>query len=200
MARRKMYLGLIAAVVVGSCWVGSAMSQPARRPGGDRAGADRAGGDRRGRDRGSRDPEEMRRRMEEWRQRGRDRMREQLGATEDEWKVLQPLIEKVQTVQRESRGSRFGGFFGGRGRGRGGERRAEGDADPDRPEVEKKTEALRSLLEDKASQAGAIKAALDALRKARLKAAQDLAMARKELQQVVSVRQEAQLVMMSILD
>ena len=139
----------------------------------------------------------MRRRFEDFRKRMSDRMREQLGASEEEWKVLQPRIEKVQTLQRQGRGG-----FGGRGRGRrpGGDRRAEGDAQRDRPDVEKKSEALRNLLEDKASQAGAIKAALGALRKARVKAAQELATARKALREVVTVRQEAQLVLMGTLE
>jgi len=52
-------------------------------------------------------PEEFRARMEE-------RVKTSLKVTDDEWKVLQPLIEKVQTAQRESFGNRFGGF-GGRG-------------------------------------------------------------------------------------
>ena len=42
-------------------------------------------------------PEEFRARME-------DRLKTALKVTDDEWKVLQPLIEKVQTAQRESFG------------------------------------------------------------------------------------------------
>lgn len=184
MLRRRMLWALVAAAVAGSWWVGSAISQP---------------GGRRGRDRRW-NPEDMRRRMEEFRRRGQERMREQLGASEEEWKVLLPLIEKVQQLQQQQQqggGTRFGDPFGRRGR-RPGDRRSDED-EAKRPEVEKKTEALRSLLEDEVSGAGAIKAALDALRKARLQAEQELAKARKELQQVVTVRQEAQLVLMGIL-
>ena len=130
-------------------------------------------------------------------------MREGLGASEAEWKVLQPRIEKVQSLQRQSRGG-----FRGRGgmssrRGRGGDdRRTRPEGAPQRvqSEIEKKTQALRSLLEDKASGAQAIKAALGALRTAREKNAKELALARKQLQEVCSMRQEAQFVMMNILE
>src|SRR5437762_6836879 len=52
----------------------------------------------------------------QFRQRAMDRIKEQLGATDDEWKVIQPKVEKVMTAHRESRGGfGFGGFGGGRG-------------------------------------------------------------------------------------
>jgi hypothetical protein len=103
---------------------------------------------------------------------------------------------------RQSRGG-FGGFRGRGGRGGrrpGDDRRPEGTPERQQPEVEKKTEALRNLLEDKTSGAQTIKAALDALRAARQKVAQELAVARKELRQVVTMRQEARLVLTGILD
>ena len=118
-------------------------------------------------------------------------MREQLGATADEWtKVLKPRLDKVQQLQRQMRG----GF---RGRRR---PRAEGAAEAELSDVEKKTEALRKLLDDKASGAAAIKTALGALRKAREKTQKELEAARKKLQGVVTMRQEAQLVLMGVLD
>src|SRR5438874_2102912 len=52
----------------------------------------------------------------QFRQQRLDRIKEQLGASDDEWKVLSPKIEKVMDVQRNT----FGGFGGGRGRGPGG--------------------------------------------------------------------------------
>lgn len=188
MLRRRVMLVLVAAGVVGACWLAEALSQQAgqQRPG-DQA---RQRGDRR-------------QRMEQFRLRRQEQMREQLGATEEEWKVLQPRIEKVQQLQRDSR-SGFGAF-GGRAAGRRARRPGEAqqpEAAPERQqsEVEKKTEALRNLLDDKASGAPAIKAALDALRKARQNAQLELAAARKELRSIVSVRQEAQLVLMGTLE
>ena len=198
MLRRRWVLVLALAAVIGGCWLAEALSQP-RRPGEDRPGGEA----RPGSDRGRGDRGDMRARMEEFRRRMSDRMREQLGASEEEWKVLQPRIEKVQQLQRQGRGG-FGGF-GGRSRGRGGRpgeatRRPEGAPEREQSEVEMKTEALRSLLDDEASGAPAIKAALDALRNARLKAQRDLDAARKELREVVTMRQEARLVLNGILE
>jgi len=169
MWRRTVVTFLTAAVLAGTLWVGLAIAQEPAREG-----------------RGPRDPEQMR-------QQTAERMRESFGATEDEWKVLGPRIEKVQQLMRQSRGSRFG-----RRPGEG--RRAEDAPEREQSEVEKKAEALRSLLDDEASGAEAITAALDALRKAREKAQEDLAAARKELREVVTARQEARLVLMGILD
>ena len=180
--RRRMVLVLVAASVIGACWLTQALSQQTRQEGQTgQARRDRAG------------------RMEQFRQRMQERMREQLGANEQEWKVLQPRIEKIQQLQRDTRG----GFRGrvARGGRRGGEAQPPAAAaEREQSEVQKKTEALRSLLDDEAAGAGAIKAALDALRKAREKAQKDLAVARKELQGVVTVRQEARLVLMNILE
>jgi len=184
MLRRRMLLGLVCLGVVGGCWFVEALAQERQRER-DRPPEARQRGDRQ-------------RRMAEFRRRMEDRMRQQLGATEEEWKVLQPRIEKVQQLQRQIRFG-FRGFdrrMGRRDRGPG----DRGPAEREQSEVEKKTEALRNLLDDEASSAAAIKAALDALRKAREQAEKDLAAARKELREVVTVRQEAQLVLMNILE
>jgi chromosome segregation ATPase len=177
-------LVVVAASVIGGCWLVQALAQQ-ERP------RDQA-----------RQPGDRRARMEEFRRRAQERMREQLGATEEEWKVLQPRIEKVQQLQRQARGGFRGvGARTGRRAQRPGEaQRPEGAPVREQSEVEKKTEALRNLLDDKASGAPAIKAALAALRTARQKAQQELAAARKELRSIVSVRQEAQLVLMGMLE
>ena len=75
-----------------------------RRGGGERPGGERRGG------REGRDPEEMRRRMEEFRKRADERLREQLKASEKEWKIIQPRLEAVRTAQSNTRGGR--GRFG----------------------------------------------------------------------------------------
>jgi len=190
MSRRNVCWALAAALVGAFCWVGTAVSQQTGQPGADR------------RDRRRQTSEEMRKRFEEFQRRGQERMREQLGINEEEWKVLMPRIEKVQQLQQQGRGMRFARPSGRRGRraDRRPERRPEGEAERQLPDVEKKAEALQNLLKDKASGAEAIKAALGALRKAREKAEKDLATARKELRDVVTVRQEAQLVLLGILN
>ena len=188
MLRRRMVFVLVVACVVGGCWLAQALSQqrPAER---QQPGPEARQGDRRAR-------------MEQFRRRAQEQMREGLGATEAEWKVLQPRIEKVQQLQRQARGGfrAFGRRVGRRGRRPGEGQRPEAAQERQQTEVEKKTEALRNLLDDKASGAGAIKAALEALRQAREKAQRDLAAAQKELQGVVTMRQEAQLVLMGTLN
>src|ERR1035437_1666164 len=44
-------------------------------------------------------------------------IKDALGATDEEWKALQPKVEKVQTVQMQNMMGRFGGGRGGRGGG-----------------------------------------------------------------------------------
>src|SRR4051812_341802 len=61
--------------------------------------------------RGNFDPAQARERM-------MTRIKEQLGASDDEWKALQPAVEKVMTAQRDTRGGGGRGGPGGRG-GRG---------------------------------------------------------------------------------
>jgi hypothetical protein len=132
-----------------------------------------------------------------FRQQRLDRIKEQLGSTDDEWKVLSPKIEKVMTVQQAS----FGGFGGGRrgpGGGAGGGAPA-ADAPPPTP-VQKAQGELRTLLENKDAPADDIKAKLAALRDAREKAKADLDAARKELKEVLTQRQEAVLVTNGMLE
>ena len=183
MLRRGMVLMLACAGVIGGLWLAQGLSQQGPR---ERA---RPGAEAR-QPRGRQRTAEAQRRRDE-------RMREQLGATEAEWtKVLKPRLDKVQTLQRQMRG--FGAARGRRRRPAAGA--AEGAARPEQSDVEKKTAALRNLLDDEASGAAAIKAALGALRKAREKTQKELDAARKKLQEVVTVRQEAQLVLTGVLD
>lgn len=194
MSRRRVWLVLLIVASIGACWVGQAVSQTSNDD--DR----------------QRRMEEFRKRMEEYRRQRDNRLRESLGATEAEWKVLQPLIEKVQQQQRQGRGRGMmmmgrGGRGDWRSRGDRGDRgsrgdrtRPEGAPERERSDVEKKSEALRKILESKTAKPKAIAAALAALRKAREKTAQDLAAARKSLREVVTSRQEAQLVLMGVLD
>lgn len=204
MSRTKLWMALAMAGFIGLCWSGQAMAQA---PPADGAG--------RG-DRTRMTPEQMRARMDEWRKRAADQQRERLGATEEEWKVLQPRIEKVQTLQRQASGGMRGmmgfGGFGGRTRGtRGSDAAAtpaattpraptNRDGTPrEQTDIEKKTAALSEVLRKEAPTPAEITTALTALRAARAKVQQGLAQARKELQEVVTPRQEAMLVLMGML-
>ena len=162
--------------------------QPQPQPQGERGDrGDRDRGDRGGR--GSFDPARFREQMEA-------RMKEQLSVNDEEWKVMQPKLEKVMEARREAGG--FGGGFGGRGgfSGRGG-----GDDDNrQRSAVEQTSRELRELLENKDAPADQITAKLTALREAREKARTNLQTAQKELKEILTQRQEAVLVTMGMLE
>ena len=207
MMRFRLALSTVigALLVVGLCW-----SLPAQAPSEGPAGKKAEGttgkraegpGGRRG-DRGEGpggprnfDPEQMRQRMME-------RMKETLGATDEEWKALSPKLEKVMTAQREAR---FGGMGFGPGGGRGpfggGPGGPPGSQDTaNLSPLAKATNDLRTTLDDKSASAEDIGKKLTALRQAREKAREDLAKAQKDLRELLTQRQEATLVMMGTLD
>lgn len=168
MLTRKMMLtsvmaGVLVALSLGVAW-----------------GQDNGG---RGGRRGGFDPAQMRQRM-------MNRIKEQLGASDQEWQVLEPRIEKVQTLRREAEGGRM--FM----------RRRGGNEDEQQPQSDlaKATQALQQTLENENATAEQIKAKLTALREAREKAKQQYEKASAELRELLTQRQEAQLVLMGILD
>jgi hypothetical protein len=152
--------------------------------------------------RGNFDPAQMRERM-------MNNIKERLGPTDDEWKVLEPKIEKVMTAQREGRGGfGFGGFGGGGGRRGGGGGAAGGagagggggaDQQPTTA-VGIASQDLNKALESKDTPAEDIAKKLAALRDAREKAKANTAAAQKELKEVLTARQEAVLVTMGMLE
>ena len=173
---------LAVATVFGGLLAGTAYCQ--QGGGGGRGGA---GG------RGRFDPEQMRQRMAE-------RMMEALQATPEEWQVLGPRVEKVQTLSGQlSGGMRMGrGGAGGRG-GRGGRAGATGPQQP-QTDLQKAQTALQEGLADASSSNADIAAGLKSLREEREKVKQEMELARKELREVITLRQEAQLVLMGLLD
>ena len=184
-------VALAAAMLVFGSLVASAQERTGQGEGrqGVRQGERRGPGG----ERGDFDPARMREMMVE-------RMRESLAVSDDEWKAIKPLIEKVFEKQTAARMGGMRGMMGGR---RGGERRGgpEGTerqrpASPGDAEVE----ALSKALEAKDTPAADIEAKLKALRDARKKAEEELQAARTELRKVLTVRQEAELVLRGILD
>ncbi len=194
MLGRKTILGIAAVLVIGLLLASQSLSQPEQRgQRGQRGGAQAGPGGRQF------DPARMRQMMEQ-------RMREQLGATEQEWKVLGPRVTKVAELGRQTSGFGRGGMMfgmGGRRGGPGGNRFGGGrPGAPDREPtaVEKAQEQLRTVLENTSATPDQIKKELTALRAAKEKAKQQLAAAQQELRKIVTVRQEATLVMMGMLD
>ena len=204
MMARKTILGAVAVCIVGLLLASQSLSQQGQRgqrPGqrGQRPGAQGQPGQRPG---GRQfDPERIRQMMEQ-------RMRERLGATEQEWKVLGPRVMTVAQLRREAAGGfGRGGMFGGRGRGPRGDRPG-GDRPGGRPgapqreltDVEKASDQLRTLLENTSAKPEDIKKQLTVLRASREKARQKLASAQQALRKVVTMRQEALLVLDGWLD
>lgn len=134
------------------------------------------------------DPEQMKKMVEQFRAQAAARMKEALGANDDEWKVLQPKIEKVQelTMQGSGMGMRIMPFM------------AAGDP-KEVPDVQKKFEALRKVLQNKDAKPADISTALTEYRDARAKSKEELEKAQKELKELLTVKQEAQLVGMGVL-
>lgn len=194
--RRKV----IAVGVVG-CFValiaaGVSMAQPPQGRNGQRGGQ-----------RGMFDPAQMRQMMEQ-------RMKEQLGCTDQEWQVLGPRVTKVMNLTRQTgMGAGMGRMFmGGRRGGQGGPQGGPQDGGPagrrgprgplgqEETVVSKASDALQTTLENASAAPDEIKAKLTALRTAKETARQELATAQKELREVLSLRQEAQLVLMGMLN
>ena len=150
---------------------------------------------------------DIRKHVEKQRQK---QLQEELGATDEEWKALGPKIEKVRTLQRlvgddsgaGTPGGMFGGMFGGGPGGIAGRATLMRNADPNAQpaDIETKSQTLQTLLANKQAKPEAVAASLKAYRDARVKAKQDLAKARQELKDLLTVRQEAQLVTMGILE
>lgn len=152
------------------------------------------GGGRRNRGGGNFDPAQMRAQM-------MDRIKEQLGAKDDEWTAIQPRLEKVMDAQRDTRGSRGG--FGGRTRGGnngGADNNAQQPSNRPETEVSKAQADLRTALENKETPPAELAAKLKTLRDAREKAKATLAQSQKELKDLLTQRQEAVLVNMGMLD
>ena len=168
-----------------------------------RRGEDRRGGWR------ERSPEERQRRMDEFRKRADQWLRDALMVKDDvTWKTIKTRMDAVRKAEANLRGDRGPFVFDPRRAGSPGSRGSEGrgprgprEGDDRRPETEvgKKTAALRELLQKEDAKAADIDAALTALRTTRARAEKDLVDARAKLREVATKRQEAMLVLMHML-
>jgi hypothetical protein len=115
------------------------------------------------------------------RRRAVEDLKEQLGISDREWPVLKPRIETVYNLVHPPLQA------------------GPGSAQP-RTEVERRSRELRELLRDEKAPVDQIKGRLTALRAAREKSIQELSQARQSLRRLISVRQEAVLVLNGLLD
>jgi hypothetical protein len=122
-----------------------------------------------------------------------ERLRKQLGASDEDWKVIGPKIEQLVELQQAARagtrGFRPGGFggFGGPG--------------PSEPsELTEAAATLREALRDPDVPDRDRRLVLEDYRRARDKARQRVAKAEAELRDLLTQRQEALLVTMGLLE
>jgi hypothetical protein len=136
----------------------------------------------------------------DFRERMTTMMKERLGnPSEDEWKVIEPKLQKVLQARGDAMGGR--GMFGGRRGGNRGDRNgADDNSDQKMSPVQQASSDLQKTLDNKSATAEEITAKLTALREAKEKAKTTLAAAQKDLKEVLTQRQEAALVMMGMLD
>lgn len=140
----------------------------------------------------------------QFRQQMLDAIKERLGATDDEFAAIQPKLEKVMTLQRDAGGGGMRGMMGmmGGGRRRGGNggtnQPAAGGAE--QSAVQKASADLQTTLDNKDAKPDDIKAKLDAFRDAKAKAKEELTAAQKDLESVLTQRQEALLVVTGMLN
>jgi hypothetical protein len=187
MKASRVGIALIAVVLM--CMSTSAFAQAAGGAGGAGGrGGNNAGGRQRGNG-GNFDPAAMRERY-------MTQLKEQLGSPDEEWKLLQPKLDKVLTVQRETRTR---GNFGGRTRGG---NTPDANAQPAQPQsaVAAASDDLRKAVADKGTSPEDLAKKIATLREAKEKAKTDLAAAQKELRELLSARQEAVLITNGILD
>ena len=143
-------------------------------------------------------------------------MKQALQATERQWKVIKPRLDKVEYLSKQARVSMTPGYYR-RSRNSGGSPNNKQPAnkveegwkwskawekkDPSElTEGERICEELKELLEDNGSKREEIEQKVEALREVRKETGKQLASAQQELREVLTFRQEATLVLMRYLN
>jgi len=142
-------------------------------------------------------PEERQKAMEAYYVQSAKAMKEPLGATEEEWKVLEPKIVEFVKMRGEFYTTMVTMTLVTKT-----DYKLPSESTPDdkKSEALKKTEILRKILLNKDAKPEDIKAALAAFREARDKAKKDLDKAKKNVCDLLTVRHEAILVLSGQLD
>jgi hypothetical protein len=136
----------------------------------------------------------------QFRQRMMQRLQTALGASDDEFAVLEPKIDAVVQLRMDVNGGGFGRGMGGRRPGgQDGGGGAPPSTQPSTP-VQAAIQDLRTTLDDDSATPDQIKSKLDTLRQARAQEKTDLSKSEDDLRSLLTQRQEAQLVLFGILD
>jgi hypothetical protein len=126
-----------------------------------------------------------------------DDVRIKVHATEEEWKVIGPKLQKViaaRQIYDASRATAGGGFGGRGGGGGGGGGRWQADG------VSQAYLDLRAAVDDSKTTPEELQAKLKAVREARQKARADMDAAARDLLELLTAQQEAILVSLGYLD
>lgn len=156
---------------------GNLFAQENGGPGGGPGGPGGPGGGRGGR--GNFDPAQMQQRINE-------RIKEQFGSTDEEWKAIEPLVTKVNEARMAGMGG-MGRMFGG-GRNRGGDQ--QGNRPRFGPEPSAEETALSEAIE-KGAPKDELKAKMAAYRKVKAAKEAELKTAQENLKKVLTTKQEA---------
>lgn len=154
------------------------------------------------------DPEQIQQQIQQMMS---DRFKEQLDISDEEWTVIGPKVMNVLALSSQSRGNPMRVMIGGRPGAQ--EFGPQGGGQQGRPNMRNRmpglfgqngeddsVQELQKMLEDKNADANKIKQLVTKIRQARAKSEQELAAARKELRELLTVRQEAVLISMGLLD
>lgn len=138
------------------------------------------------------DKDQLQARVSQFQKRFLQNVKTALGCTDEEFKILEPKVERVLLIQFEQ----AGGYTGRRGRG------ATGPLASIMPqsEVMKARLALQDAVENKDVLPAEIVRKLKELREARAAARTELVRAQDDLRDFLTVRQEAVLVTMGLLE
>ncbi|MFI5379428.1 MAG: hypothetical protein ACHRHE_09030 [Tepidisphaerales bacterium] len=178
MVRARWLMGVLAVLLL--CAAGPVQAQGGRGGRGGR-GAGNQGSP------GNFDPAQIQQQVMQQQQ--MDRIRDQIGAKEDEWAVLKPKIEAVMALQRETRS---GGGPGGPGGGPGGPQ--------SQSALQTAASELRQAIDKRDTPADQIQQKVTAYREAKAATRKRLQDAQKALQELVTQAQEAVLVSADILE
>jgi len=124
------------------------------------------------------------------------RLKELMGATDEEWTVIGPKVLTVYTlVSSQSRGIQTRSLMGNSSQGRGGAGSQSSSATSD-----KTLEELQTLLSSEDTTTTQLKNKISEVRKAKEESRQKLAKAQKDLRELLSLKQEAVLISIGLLE
>jgi hypothetical protein len=130
-----------------------------------------------------------------------DRLKQLLGSTDEEWAVIGPKVLKAYTLtSSQSRGFQMRSLMGRPGNQGTNTNASVANNRASAATGDKALEELQTLLQNKDATSAQIKIKLNEVRKAKEKTSEELAKAQKELRELLTLKQEATLVSVGLLE